>query len=296
MVSLFANEKIKKPNAAHDVRTIVNYTREINFGSAIFRLIYEKLGLDKYFAQKTQFYKLDFNLDAVVFCICFFNVEHKLNAPLDLTALSRRKCIFDFDEVTPERIKKTLEVFQLFEGEFLPYINKKARNLIKNKSQQVKHSPNSKVVLKSLAYLIRSVFLNKVADAGFNITKEPLFTLTFEGTILRPSDEDLSQGFVHVNKAFGLYGGKNESDELMTVRKLMQIFKLDPTLPMRNAKELKKALKVHFPFNKEFYQCPQKLPKPEGEPDIDLKEALDQHKIEGVDFLFTNNNKRTRFN
>ena len=62
MVSLFANKKIKKPNAAHDVRTIVNYTREINFGSAIFRLIYEKLGLDKYFAQKTQFYKLDFNL------------------------------------------------------------------------------------------------------------------------------------------------------------------------------------------------------------------------------------------
>lgn len=288
MIAITPKGTKPKLNSVHDVRTVVTYSREINFGAVLFRIIYESLGLHRFFKARQDELQLDFDLDAVVFCICFFNIERKLGEPLDLKDLARRRCIFDFDEVSLQLINRTLEVIQLFEPELLSYVNRKAAKFVRNRSQQVKHSPNSKVVLKSLAYLLRSMYINKVADAGYNVTKDPLFTLTFEGTILRPSEPDNSKGFVHINKAYGRYGTGSD-DKVITVRKLLAVFGIDAQVPMRNARELKRAFKVRFPYNKEFYTCPQRLPALPADHkfDIDIKDAEDTHKIEGVDFLFT---------
>lgn len=274
-------------SSAHDVRTVVTNSHELNYGAAVFRIVYEKLGLPRFFAKKSELFQLDFSLDKAVFCICFFNVDHKLSDPLDLKDLSRRRCIFDFSDIDEACVERTLDTLQLIEPELLTFVNKKVADKVKNRTQMLKHSPNPKVVLKSLSYLIRSQFFLAVAGAGYQVPKEQILTVLYEGTILRYADSAYPEkGFVKVNKAFGRYGTGEDDASLLTVRKLCAIFGVKAQKPMRNAAELSRAFKVSLPFNQEFYAVNQDLPPDRSETDIDLKVGEELQKIEGVDFLF----------
>ncbi len=274
-----------KSSLAHDVRRTINYTKEVNYGNAVYRVIYEELGLHEYMKELGEKAKLDFDLDAVIFAICFFNVEYKLSDPLDIKDLHKRRCLFDFSQATEENILAAMSLLQDKEPDFYKFITKKSAKLVKKPSQMVKHSPNAKVVLKSLAYIIRCLFISRVLDAGYKIAKEPLFILLNDGTILRPSDEEVSEGFLKVNKAFGRYG-KGSDDQLLTVRKLMQIFNIDASLPMRNAKEILQAIPVNLALNPVFYSCPQGLKPCADQCDIDLKVVQVKSVVKGTDFLF----------
>lgn len=274
-----------KSSLAHDVRMTINYTKEVNYGNAVYRVIYEELGLHEYMKKLGEKAKLDFDLDAVIFAICFFNVEYKLSDPLDIKDLHKRRCLFDFSQATEDNIIAAMSLLQVHEPDFYKFITEKSAKLVKKPSQRVKHSPNAKVVLKSVAYLIRCLFIARVLDAGYKITKEPLFILLNDGTILRPTDESVSEGFLKVNKAFGRYGSGTD-DQLLTVRKLMKVFNIDASLPMRNATEILKAIPLHLALNPVFYSCPQDLKPCEDPCDIDLKIVQVKSVVKGVDFLF----------
>ncbi len=258
--------------------------KELNYGTVIYRQIYSDLGLPDFFKQAAS-KGIAFSLDAVIFAICYFNIEHKLNEPLDLNALDKRRSIFDFSTATAKNVAQALEIFKTLEPVFVPLINERTQHLIKSKSQAVKHSPNPKVVLKSLAYMIRCLFIKRVQDAGYKVPKEPLFTLLNEGTLLKRESPEVSP-YRKVNKAFGIYG---EEGKTLTVRKLMEIFGIDAAKPMRNYAELKAALKPDFPLNPQIAkETPHKLTEPEQAPaDIDDKPATDHHvKQNTMDYIF----------
>lgn len=268
--------------------------KELNYGTAVYYKIYESLGLPQFFGSFSSYYNLPFDFNAVVFAICYFNIECKLNDPLDLRFLNKRRCIFDFTDATTENIKKVFEILKEYEHHLVPFIEERTKDIITTKTQKIKHSPNPMVVMKSLAYLMRCLFFKTVRDAGYEITKEPLFTLLNQGTILKRSYTD--EGYIHVNRAFGIYA---EEANPLNVQSLMAIYGIDASLPMRNYAELKAALKVDFPLNPCIKaESPETLPP--AEPDfsnIGNKPGVvedSSKKLHDLNFLFPDGARRSR--
>ena len=283
-------------NAGHSIsarsaaRTVNSLYKELNYGTAVYRRLYCDLGLNVYFRSVSAAHQLPFSFDTLIFALCYFNIERKRSEPLDVANLDKRRCLFDFSCATADNIQQALPIMAELEPEFVPYINERTRKLLKLASQGVKHSPNPKVVLKSLAYMLRCLFILWVQRAGYKISKEPLFTLLNTGTILRRGvNED--EGYHKVNKAFGLYG--TETNHL-TVRKLMALFDIDAALPMRNFAELTDALRLDLPLNPAIKkETPEVMTEPyDATQDIDDKPAT-AHIVPtyGVDFLFAQNHK-----
>lgn len=268
--------------------------KELNYGTAVYYKIYESLGLPQFFGNFSSYYNLPFNFNAVVFAICYFNIEGKLNDPLDLRQLNKRRCIFDFTDATPDNIKKVLEILKEYEHHLVPFIEERTKDLITTTAQKIKHSPNPMVVMKSLSYLMRCLFFKTVKDAGYQITKEPLFTLLNQGTILKRSYTN--EGYIHVNRAFGIYA---EESNPLNVQRLMALYGIDASLPMRNYAELQKALKVDFPLNPVIKtETPEELPPAERDySNIGNQPGVAEDgrkKLHDVNFLFPDGARRTR--
>lgn len=250
-----SNSILAVRSTKHAVRKVNTWYKELNYGTAVYRLLYEKFGLHDFFARKQKELRLSFDLDAVMFALMYFNIEPKLTEPLDLAHLDTRRCLFDFTLADAGTIQQALDSFTFYEEEFEEFIHQQAKKVMPEAEHYLKHSPNPKVVLKSVAYMLRCVFIDIVHEAGYTIAKGPLFLLLNEGTILRPGDRP-EDGLQKFNKAFGTFGTAGNT---LTVRKLLAIFDIDAAAPMRNAAELKAALHVTFPLCEEIRNIPRRL-------------------------------------